>query len=182
MDGEMCKKINKKGGSSVKISNAESIIIKHIIDNFKIFFNISPKSWTASLSINNKGLTNYNDNILKKYWSRKIGISLDKFTKTTFQNKYRSKFSKNGIIQIRYSNTLFFKLFLELLRDLREIILKDKKFCEFYLRGLASGEGGIGKRGTKLRIVHIGGIKDEDKEFYSKCVSNLGLLVFKNTN
>lgn len=176
LDGEMCKKINTKGGSALKISNTEPIIIKQIIEGFKEFFSIDPIFWAASLTINDKDSNlREQDEKLKKFWSNRLNISLKNFTKTTIQEKYRSKFSEKGIIQIRYSNTLFFIIFLGIMKNIRKIILKNKQYCRAYIRGLVAGEGGIGKRDNKLRIVHIGGMNDQDKIFYSKCLSKLGI-------
>lgn len=51
----------------------------------------------------------------------------------------------------------------------------NEKYCVAYIRGVAAGEGGIGKEKDKLRMVHIGGTKEEDKDFYSKCLKKLGI-------
>lgn len=175
LDGEMCKKKSNKGGSSVKISNAEPVIIKKILNELNKIFKIPIDSWAASLTINSKGLKNYNEKKFRCYWSKMTNIKLERFTKTTIQTKYFSKFSDSGIIQIRYSNSLFFLLLMKIMENIRSIILKNTKFCEAYLRGISAAEGGIGKRGKKLRIFHIGGVKDKDKEFYIKCLKRIGI-------
>lgn len=179
LDGEMCKKISRGGGSSIKISNAEPTIIKHIIKQFKEVFNIHPDSWNISLILNNKNLTfkKEDDQNLKNFWSKKIGVPLNNFTKTTFQNEYSSDFSKYGIIQIRHSNSLFFNTLLDIMKNIRSIILKNRDYCCAYMRGLAAAEGGIGKRKgeNKLRMIHIGGTNEEDKIFYLKVLSKLGI-------
>lgn len=179
LDGEMTKKISTGGGSSVKISNAEPVIIKKIIKEFKNSFNIPLGSWTASITINNKGKKYVKDTSIKKYWSEKTGIKINKFTKTSFQKKYFSKFSDKGIIQIRYSNDIFLRTLLEIMENSKKIILKDELFCGSYLRGVAAAEGGIGRRKNKLRMFHIGGIRDKDKDFYTKCLEKIGIANIK---
>lgn len=177
LDGEMSKKINMGGGSALKISNTESLIIKEIIERFKKYFNINPDSWTASLTFNNKSniFNGQIDKRLKKIWSEEIGLSKNRFTKTTFQKKYNSLFSQKGIIQIRYSNTLFFLIFLDLMENLNNLILKNYDYCVSYIRGIAAAEGGIGKRDKKLRIVHIGSMDNSLKSFYKKCLIKIGI-------
>ena len=41
------------------------------------------------------------------------------------------------------------------------------------MRGVVAGEGGIGKRKDKLRIVHIGSMDEENKTFYSECLKKM---------
>ena len=48
------------------------------------------------------------------------------------------------------------------------------------MRGVVAGEGGIGKRKEKLRIVHIGGTDEENKIFYSKCLKKIGITSIQN--
>ncbi len=177
LDGEMSKKISKSGGSSIKISNAEPLIMKELVNRFEEYFQIHKDSWTASITINDKmKIFKRDDDLpLKLFWSKKIGIPKDRFTKTTLQRKYFSKFSKKGIIQIRYGNTLFFKVFLEIMNGVRKLIINNTNLAAAYLRGVAAAEGGIGKRGEKIRIFHIGGIKKEDRDFYSKCLEKIGI-------
>lgn len=179
LDGEMTKKISSKGGSSVKISNAEPIIIKKILKEINKSFKIPIALWTASLTINSKGLKQHSDKNLKEYWSKEIGIKPYRFTKTSFQDKYFSKFSDKGIIQVRYSNNLFLRLLIQIMENIRPLILKNKNFCEAYLRGVSAAEGGIGKRNAKLRMFHIGGIQDRDKDFYIKCLEIIGITKIK---
>jgi len=182
LDGEMSKKISKTGGSALKISNAEPIIIREIIKRFNKYFNIHKNSWTASLVLNNK-LNQFHeiaDNELKDFWAKNVGLPKNRFTKTTLQKKYKSLFSNNGIIQIRYSNTLFFRILLDILKNTRKIIIQDKESCAAYIRGVAAGEGGIGKRGDKLRIVHIGSMDEENKIFYSKCLEKININSIQN--
>jgi hypothetical protein len=143
LDGEMCKKVNNSGGSSVKISNSEVIIINSILERFKEFFKISIESWTASLTLNNKNSKfSEEDYILKKFWSEKTGIDIMNFTKTTIQFKYNSLFSDKGIIQIRYSDNLFFRILLDIMKNTRKIIIQRKESCAAYIRGVLAGEGG----------------------------------------
>ena len=84
------------------------------------------------------------------------------------------------MIQIRYSDNLFFLILLDIMKNIRKRILNDKKSCEAYIRGVAAGEGGIGKRGNKIRIVHIGSMDDENKIFYSKCLKKIGINSIQN--
>lgn len=179
LDGEMCKKKNKTGGSALKISNATPSIICHILNQFETYFRIPKESWTASLTINAKEIQNSEEKNLRDYWSKITKINLKRFTKTTIQKKYRSKFSDNGIIQIRFSNTLFFLLLLEIMKKIRGKILLNKKHCEAYLRGLAAAEGGIIKRKNKLRMVQFGGVNKKDKDFYTKCLYKIGINTVK---
>jgi len=176
LDGEMCTKINLKGGSPVKISNSEPTIIMQILNQFKQIFHIPLDFWTASITINNKN-SNFNEEDNKKirhFWSKITNIPLSNFSKTTVQNKYKSNFSQYGIIQIRYSDTLFFSTLLQIMKNIRQIIIKNKEYCEAYLRGVAAGEGGIGKTTeNKLRIVHIGSMDEENKTFYSQCLEKI---------
>jgi len=177
LDGEMCRKRAYTGGSSVKVSNSEPTLINQVLKGFEEFFQINRKLWTASLTINNKNL-NFNEGnntSLKNFWSKETDISLNKFTKTTIQKKYRSLFSERGIIQIRYSDTLFFLTLLEIMKNIRPIIIRNRKFCAAYMRGVAAGEGGIGKREDKLRIIHIGSTDEENKVFYIKCLKKMGI-------
>ncbi len=177
LDGEMCKKKNKFGGSSVKISNSEPIIIKQILNGFQKFFQIPIESWTASIALNNKNL-NFSEadgKKIKDFWSKATGISIAEFTKTTIQQKYNSLFSEKGIIQIRYSDNLFFLTLLEIMKNLRKTIIQNSDYCKAYLRGVAAGEGGIGKRGEKLRMVHIGSTDEKNKIFYSECLKKVGI-------
>ena len=182
LDGEMCKKINSFGGSSVKISNSEPTIIKQILKGFEEFFQIYVVSWNASLVINNKNskFSEEDNTKIKNFWSKETNIPLSEFTKTTIQNKYRSLFSKKGIVQIRYSNSLFFLILLEIMKNIRSITIQNRKYCAAYIRGVAAGEGGIGKRKDKLRIVHIGGTDEENKIFYSKCLKKIGITSIQN--
>jgi hypothetical protein len=66
-------------------------------------------------------------------------------------------------------------MLLDIMKNIRKIILQDKEFCEAYIRGVAAGEGGIGKRKDKLRIVHIGSTDEENKTFYARCLKNMGI-------
>jgi len=183
LDGEVCKKPNRKGrgGTSLKVSNAESTIIKHIIDSFKKYFNISKNDWSASLTINAK---NFNpsklyDKKLKQFWSREAEILLEKITKTTVTKKYISKFSPEGIIQIRYSSTLFWLIAMKFLKYMHPIVLSNKNYVVAYLRGLVAAEGGIGVHKNKtLRVIGIGGTKSEDKKFYMKCLKKINIDSF----
>ncbi|MCX6750294.1 MAG: LAGLIDADG family homing endonuclease [Candidatus Pacearchaeota archaeon] len=178
LDGEMCTKKSSSGGASVKISNSEPVIIKNILSRFNKSFQIPIESWTASITVNNKNSSfNEEDNIkIKNFWSQETNIPVDEFTKTTIQNKYNSLFSKNGIIQIRYSDTLFFSILLQIMKNTRDIIIKNKGYCAAYLRGVAAGEGGIGKTSeNKLRMVHIGSTNEENKTFYSQCLKKIGI-------
>lgn len=62
------------------------------------------------------------------------------------------------------------------MENIKEIIIKNKKYCAAYLRGVAAGEGGIGKTAeNKLRIVHIGSMNEENKIFYSQCLKKIGV-------
>ncbi len=177
LDGEMSKKTNKSGGSVLKISNADPVMIREILKRFDKYFRIHKSSWTASLVYNNKlgNFDNKKDLVIRNIWSNAIELPKDRFTKTTFQDKYNSLFSKYGIIQIRYSNTAFFLLFLELMENVRSLILSNYGYCAAYIRGIVAAEGGIGKREGKLRMVHIGGMDGSLKDFYKKCVIKLGI-------
>jgi hypothetical protein len=178
LDGEMCTKKNYSGGSSIKVSNSEPVIIKNILGRFQEFFQIPIESWTASITVNNKNSSfNEKDNKkIKNFWSKETNIPLGEFSKTTIQKKYRSLFSENGIIQIRYSDNLFFLILLGIMKNIKAVIIKNKKYCAAYLRGVAAGEGGIGKTAeNKLRIVHIGSMNEENKTFYSQCLKKIGI-------
>lgn len=177
LDGEMCKTKVHTGGSSIKISNSEITIIKQILKSFKEFFNIPIESWTASLTLNNKNskFAEEEDYLLKKYWSEDTGINIKDFTKTTIQSKYNSLFSDKGIVQIRYSDNLFFQTLLDIMTNVRKTIIQNKEYSTAYMRGVVAGEGGIGKRGDKLRMVHIGSTDEENKTFYAKCLKNMGI-------
>lgn len=177
LDGEMCKKASKKGGSTVKISNSEPVIITEILKRFNKIFRVPVESWTASITVNNKNshFSEKDDAKLRRFWSEKTKISPEEFTKTTIQNKYCSLFSDKGIIQIRYSDSLFFNILLEIMANSRNFILKKIEYSKAYIRGVAAGEGGIGKRGDKLRIVHMGSTDEENKIFYTKCLKKAGI-------
>ena len=182
LDGEMCKKVNKSGGSSLKISNAEPLIMKQLISNFKKYFDLPKDSWTASLTLNDKEPKNHDEKNLKKYWSKITGIRLERFTKTTIQKKYLSRFSDNGILQARFSNSLFFFILLSIMKNIRKILLLNKDYCDGYLRGLAAAEGSVIKRRNKLRMVQICGTDKIEKEFYKKCLLKIGITGIREYN
>jgi hypothetical protein len=185
LDGEICKKINKNGGTSVKISNAEPTIVRHIINEFQDSFNISKEKWCASITINAKGFNPSKEfcNDIKEFWSKESGIPIERVGKTTITKKYYSRFSPMGIIQIRYSVTMFWQVIMELLKRTRSITISDKRSIIPYIRGLVAAEGGIGKnKSGTLRFIGIGGTKREDREFYSRCLKKLGIDSIGNYN
>lgn len=182
LDGEMCKKLNKIGGTAFKITNTEPLIIKHIIDSLRKYFRIQKEDLEASITVNARNRNPRKDMIvrLKEFWVTKTGILLSKITKTTVNKKLISKFSPYGVIQIRYSNDLFFNVLMNFLKNIRSVILENERYVIPYLRGLVAAEGGIGKHPNgALRMILIGGTKPSDQEFYCNCLDKIGINGFR---
>ena len=185
LDGEMNRKIRKdRNGQTVKISNSEPIIIKHIVNTFEKYFLINRKLIRGSITFNSKcmQINKEEDNNYKKIWSKLINIPLENFSKSTMNTKYMSKKSPIGVLQIRYENSMLFNILMNIIKNIRKITLSHKNYTTAYLRGLSAAEGGIGKvynRKTEgLRLVFISSMNKKDKLFYMKCLKNINITSY----
>lgn len=180
-DGEMTERMNKTGGTAFRVTNSEPLIIKDVVSRCKMF-GVSSTDWRVSITVNSKDNYFSNEKLeeIKNFWLNVTNIPLSNIGKITIQNKYLSKFSPRGIVQLRYSNMLFYYFIRSLIEKLHNIILGNKNFIASYLRGLMAAEGGIGlRKNGDLRFVQIAGTKRENKEFYMKCLGELGVTSFK---
>ena len=148
LDGEMNKKVRKnRNGQTIKISNSEPKIIKHIVSSLKKYFLIDNQLIRGSITFNTKNtiFKEEKDDISKKVWANLTNIPLENFTKSTICKKYISKKSPIGVLQIRYENSMLFNILINLMKQTRKITYSNENYAISYMRGLAAAEGGVGK-------------------------------------
>lgn len=104
---------NKKNKTSIKLGNTDPFLIKKFIEFLKLLCGIHTEKLRFSLQI----FSDLNPLQAKRFWVKKLGVSLHQFTKTTITpprgiGNYKNK-NQSGVLTVHFHN-----------RKLRDIICK----------------------------------------------------------
>ncbi len=187
LEAEMTK--FSKRYNNVIFTNSEPKIINTIIRFFKRF-GLTEAGWSWHITFNFK-LKNHEsmnetaerESNAKRHWLKNANIAEDKkqqkFLHYTGNKKYANMRAGSlafGSLIIGHSNIILYQLIFNLLKKIRKIVLKEEKFCQYYLQGITAGEGDVKLTKYKsIDSIRLGSTDANVKKFYSRCLKKLGI-------
>lgn len=174
---EGTNKINKGAyNGSINIGNSEPSIIKIFLrwlNSFLIHYKIL---YTVEYNGNEA-----NEYKLKDFWSKQININRN-LIKIRVRKNYGSNLINNfGTFKIKIDNTVLKSFIINLLKVCRKIVLKNKKWCIQYLKGLLASEGSV-DNDSILKQVNIGSTNFNERRFIKNILRRLNLRFYEGVN
>ncbi len=165
-----------KDNSSISIGNSEPAII----NLFFKWLNSFLEDYKANVKIEFNG-KKCNKEELIDFWKKNISYIKDTPIKVIIRKKYNSRLIKNrGVLNIKISNTILKSFIINLLKISKRIVLLNRIYSLYYLRGLLASEGSVSR--PILKEVAIGCIKNNERKFIIKLLKKLELTFTEGKN
>ena len=171
--GDGQKSIKSKSYQSTRFTNSEPELLKLFL-KFMNKFNIKNEDLRFNLIISKN--INYDEDFLKRYWSKELNIHPEQFYKIQWRdNKYKNSIVQPyGTLTIIYSNSSFRLVLDSLLKYIKERALKEKVIAASFIKGLMAADGHVTVAEFRKQV-NIAAKEPEDREFIVKLFKLLGM-------